>query len=272
MGRIRHARRGARDVAARLTWPVVAGWRSARHQPRTLILVAIPAILAAACSNSESTTRPGSPAPTMSTTSLGAAPVFGHTGTVAGGPESGFTGTVAAVTAADLGSSWRPGCPVAPADLRILRVSHWGFDDQPHQGSIVVAASVTEPVLDVFRTLYDQRFPIRRMDPVDTFGGDDNASMAADNTSGFNCRLAVTDGPPSWSSHAYGLAIDVNPVENPYVLGGQVLPPAGATYTDRSDYRPGMAGDGPLTAAFAAVGWSWGGVWADYQHFSANGG
>ncbi len=191
-------------------------------------------------------------------------------------PASDFTGTIATVTAADLPSSWRPGCPVAPEGLRVLRLSHWGFDDQPHAGSLVVAASVADAVLEVFRTLYDQRFPIRRMEPVDAFGGDDDASMAADNTSGFNCRPAVASGPPHWSNHAYGLAIDVNPIENPYILGGEVLPPAGAEFVDRSVYRPGMAIDGGvLTQAFAAVGWSWGGLWhgsPDYQHFSATGG
>ncbi len=191
-------------------------------------------------------------------------------------PDQVFTGTVSAVTAGDLPSSWRPGCPVSPEDLRLVRVSHWGFDDQSHIGSIVVAASVTDAVIEVFRSLYDQRFPIRRMEPVDVHGGDDDASMAVDNTSGFNCRQAVTDGDPHWSNHAYGLAIDVNPVENPYLLGGRVLPPAGADYLDRSVYRPGMAvAGGVLTSAFAAVGWSWGGTWAgnpDYQHFSATGG
>jgi len=180
------------------------------------------------------------------------------------------------VTAADLAGSWRTGCPVPPDGLRLLRVSHWGFDDLPHVGSIVVAVSVTDAVLELFRTLYDQRFPIRRMEPVDAYGGDDDASMAADNTSGFNCRPAVAAGPPQWSNHAYGLAIDVNPVENPYILGGQVLPPGGAAFLDRSVYRPGMAvAGGVLTSAFAAVGWSWGGLWdgsPDYQHFSATGG
>ena len=155
-------------------------------------------------------------------------------------------------------------------------MSFWGFDDQPHTGSLVVAASVTDAVLEAFRTLYDQRFPIRRMDPVDVYGGDDDASMAADNTSAFNCRQAVSDGDPQWSTHAYGLAIDVNPVENPYLFGDRVLPPAGAEYLDRSDFRPGMAvSGGVLTSAFAAVGWSWGGTWSgnpDYQHFSATGG
>jgi hypothetical protein len=139
----------------------------------------------------------------------------------------------------------------------------------------VVAASVADEVLEVFRMLYDQRFPIRRMEPVETYGGSDDASMAADNTSGFNCRPAVASGPPRWSSHAYGLAIDVNPVENPYLLDGRTLPPAGTDYLDRAVHRPGMAvAGGVLTSAFAAVGWSWGGSWSgnpDYQHFSSNG-
>jgi hypothetical protein len=99
--------------------------------------------------------------------------------------------------------------------------------------------------------------------------------MAADNTSAFNCRRAVGSAAGSWSMHAYGLAIDVNPRENPYLLGGRVLPPAGRRYLDRTRVRPGMAvAGGPLVEAFASVGWSWGGAWSgspDYQHFSTSG-
>jgi len=159
---------------------------------------------------------------------------------------------------------------VGPDRLRRVEVSYWGFDDQPHTGALVVDAEVAEGVVAVFGRLYDERFPIRRMEPVDAYGADDNASMAADNTSGFNCRYAVAPGPPQWSAHAYGTAIDVNPVENPYVLGDDVLPPAGVEYVDRPTYRPGMAvPDGQLPTAFAAAGWSWGGEWSspDYQHF-----
>ena len=185
-----------------------------------------------------------------------------------------YRGTVSTVTVADLPASWRPGCPVEPEDLRLLRLTYWGFDAQAHPGILVVHASAAGALVEVFGKLYEQRFPIRRMEPVDVYGGSDEASIAADNTSAFNCRNAVSDGPPRWSAHAYGKAIDVNPVENPYVLGGRVLPPAGAAYLDRSDVRPGMAvPGGELTAAFAAIGWSWGGTWAspDYQHFSATG-
>ncbi|MGH9278429.1 MAG: M15 family metallopeptidase [Acidimicrobiales bacterium] len=179
------------------------------------------------------------------------------------------------VTAADLPSSWRPGCPLPPERLRMLRVSIWGFDGRPATGTIVIGAAHVEAVEAVFRTLYDEKFPIRRMEPVDAFGGDDRASMAADNTSGFNCRNAVASGPPRWSAHAFGEAIDLNPVENPYLQGGEVQPPDGASFLDRSQYRPGMVIDGGVaTTAFAAAGWSWGGRWGstpDYQHFSVTG-
>ncbi len=141
---------------------------------------------------------------------------------------------------------------------------------------MVVNATVTSAVLRVFSQLFAEHFPIHGMQPEDAYGGQDPASMAADNTSGFNCRYAVAPGPPSWSVHAYGEAIDVNPVENPYLEGGVVQPTAGASYLNRSDVRPGMAvPGGQLVNAFAAVGWLWGGRWTtspDYQHFSATGG
>jgi hypothetical protein len=157
----------------------------------------------------------------------------------------------------------------------MLDMSYWGFDGAPHSGKMVVSAAVADQVIEAFRRLYDARFPIRQMRPVDDFAGSDPESMAADNTSGFNCRNAVADGPPHWSVHAYGEAIDVNPVENPYLQGGRVQPPQGSAYVDRSVLRAGMAGpDSALNQAFAAVGWQWGGGWAspDYQHFSSTGG
>ena len=187
-----------------------------------------------------------------------------------------FEASVSRVTAAELRHSWRPGCPVAPASLRRVWLPHWGFDGKPHTGAVIVAASVAPEVVAVFRRLYEARFPIRRLRPIDAYGGDDNRSMAADNTSAFNCRYAVATGPRRWSSHAYGTAIDVNPLENPYLLGRKVMPPGGAAYLDRARVRPGMAvRGGVLVRAFASVGWQWGGRWSrspDYQHFSATGG
>src|SRR4051794_118756 len=186
-----------------------------------------------------------------------------------------FSYRTAAVTAASLGRSWHPGCPVGPASLAAVTMSFWGFDGRAHTGTLVVNRSVVTPIVTAFRSMYDARFPIRQLQPVAAYGGSDDRSMAADNTSAFNCRYAVSNGPKSWSMHAYGEAVDIDPLENPYRLDGKVLPPAGAPYMDRSNVRHGMvvAGSAP-TRAFAAVGWGWGGNWSstpDYQHFSSNG-
>ena len=186
----------------------------------------------------------------------------------------GFSGRIEKVRWAELRHSYRDGCPVGPAGLRTVHVSYWDFAGKPQQGAIVVARSQAQAILGVFRTLWDARFPIRRLRPVSEYRGSDDASMAADNTSGFNCRFV--GGTRRWSMHAYGAAIDVNPVENPYVRGSTVSPPAGRAYVDRSRYRKGMAvRGGVLVRAFAAVGWKWGGYWhspIDYQHFSSTGG
>jgi hypothetical protein len=186
-----------------------------------------------------------------------------------------FSYRTTSVTAAELGRSWHSGCPVGPASLSAVTMTYWGFDNVSHSGTLVVNRSVVPSVVAAFKSIYVARFPIRRMQPIAAYGGDDNKSMAADNTSAFNCRRAVSNGPPSWSMHAYGEAIDINTLENPYRLDGKVLPPAGAPYMDRSDVRRGMivAGSAPV-AAFGAVHWGWGGNWSstpDYQHFSVNG-
>lgn len=187
-----------------------------------------------------------------------------------------FAYTVSPVTKAQLPHSWRSGCPVAPAALRRVRLAYWGFDGRVHTGALVVNERAAGDIVVVFRRLYRARFPIRRLRPIDAYGGSDERSLAADNTSAFNCRYVVGPGPRRWSTHAYGLAIDVNPIENPYVEGGRVHPRAGRAYLNRSKVRPGMAvRGGILVRAFAAVGWQWGGRWTgtpDYQHFSATGG
>lgn len=186
-----------------------------------------------------------------------------------------FASHVTAVTQAQVGRSWRPGCPVPPSQLRSITLRYWGFDRRAHQGTLLVNARVVHPIVTVFRRIYRARFPIRRMVPVAEYGGSDNASMAADNTSGFNCRNAVTSAGRAWSMHAYGEAVDFNPVENPYILDGRVYPPNGHSYTNRTVARRGMVvpGSAPVRALLG-VGWGWGGNWAstpDYQHFSANG-
>jgi hypothetical protein len=183
-----------------------------------------------------------------------------------------FEYSVLRLTSADLRYAWRPGCPVSPAQLRRVRVLHWGFDGRVRRGSLDVHVSVAAGVVRVFRRLYVGRFPIRRMRPVDVYRANDDRSMAADNTSAFNCRRVP--GTRRWSMHAYGKAIDVNPVENPYVSSAGVQPPAGRAYLNRSRIRPGMAvARGALVREFAAAGWFWGGSWGtpDYQHFSTTG-
>jgi D-alanyl-D-alanine carboxypeptidase-like protein len=187
-----------------------------------------------------------------------------------------FSHAVSPVTRAQLPHSWHPGCPVAPSQLRRVRLSYWGFDAKAHSGSLVVNAKAVGDIVEVFSRLYSARFPIRRMRPIDAYRGSDERSLEADNTAAFNCRFAIGPGPTRWSAHAYGRAIDVNPVENPYLEGGRVHPRAGKAYLNRSRLKPGMAvRGGVLVRAFGAVGWQWGGRWKgtpDYQHFSATGG
>ncbi len=182
-----------------------------------------------------------------------------------------FSGSIEPVRWADLRFSYREGCPVPPAGLRTVRVSYWNFAGRPQQGRIVVAQGEAANVVAVFRRLWAARFPIRKLEPVSAYRGSDDRSMAADNTSGFNCRFV--GGTKRWSMHAFGTAIDVNPVENPYVRGSTVSPAAGRAYLDRSRYRKGMAvRGGVLERAFASVGWRWGASFGDYQHFSTTGG
>jgi hypothetical protein len=152
-------------------------------------------------------------------------------------------------------------------------VSLVGFDDRDHTGRVVVHADVADRVVEVFRLLHAARFPVREMRPVFTQAEFEDFETPDDNSSGFSCRNAVdSDAAPAWSRHAYGHAIDINPIENPYVEGGRILPAAGAAYTDRDDVRPGMAVEGGvLVEAFRSVGWEWGAKFSDYQHFSTDG-
>lgn len=175
--------------------------------------------------------------------------------------------------AADL-VSWRPGCPVPLEQLRLVHVRHWDFEGRIRAGVLIVRDTVAEGVVSVMRRLFELRYPIRRMQLVDDFGADDFRSIEADNTSAFNCRAAT--GSTAWSQHAFGQAIDLNPIENPYVsTQGTSAHPASSAYLERSRDLPGMvhAGD-EITAAFASIGWGWGGTWGgpwDYQHFSLSG-
>ncbi len=195
--------------------------------------------------------------------------------TAAAAPE--FKGTIERINP-DLrermtGISWHRGCPVHIRDLRLLKVRRWGFGGEVRPGRLVVNRWQARRMVGVMRKLFEARYPIRRMFLVDHYGADDDRSMSANNTSAFNCRYVA--GTTRWSQHAYGRAIDLNPVQNPYVSNGVASPTRGQQYVDRSQRRKGMihAGD-KVVRAFAAAGWEWGGYWSspkDYQHFSRTG-
>ena len=184
-----------------------------------------------------------------------------------------FRAPATRVTRVDLGSSWRPGCPVHFSRLRDLAVPYWSYAGTRRVGHLIVHRDVVTEVRSVFRRLYDRRFPIRQIIPVDHFGSSDRRSMRANNTSAFNCRYVA--GTTTWSQHSYGRAIDINPVQNPYVSNGVADPPSGQPWVDRGHDGPGMiVPHNIVRQAFRAQGWGWGGTWTsakDYQHFSANG-
>jgi hypothetical protein len=169
------------------------------------------------------------------------------------------------------GGYWHQGCPVALSGLRLLTVDYRDFGGRSATGQLVVNARAAHPLVRVFRRLYALHFPIRRMSVLPLDG---------DVTQSFSCRQAVPSpcvggsGTGSWSMHAYGLAVDLNPRENPYVGCGQSRDPATRRYFDRSVHRRGMI-TARAIGAFRSVGWGWGGGWTgntkDYMHFSSTG-
>jgi D-alanyl-D-alanine carboxypeptidase len=176
--------------------------------------------------------------------------------------------------------SWHSGCPVSLSGLRVLSVTYRGFDGRSHTGRLVVNRSAAAPLARVFQQLYRLHFPLRHMQLADMYGPVGSRPRDGDVTGSFECRQAVPspcvggNGTGSWSMHAYGLAVDINPRENPYVGCGQSRDPATRPYFDRSRHRPGMVTP-RVVSAFRAIGWGWGGSWAgstkDYMHFSSTG-
>lgn len=172
-----------------------------------------------------------------------------------------------------IGVTWHEGCPIALTDLSLLHMSYWTMDNTTAQGQMIIATAQAQTVVQIFETLYNNHFPLTSMKLMWEFGGDDDASMRANNTSGFNCRKVKNTS--SWSKHSYGHAIDINPLWNPWVRGDVVDPPEGKEFVDRTMNHPGVIKDGDLVVqAFLSRGWFWGGHWSkykDYQHFSATG-
>jgi hypothetical protein len=178
------------------------------------------------------------------------------------------------------GGFWHQGCPVGLSDLRLLTVTYRGFDRRAHTGQLVVNGNAARPLARVFRQLYRLRFPIRHGRLADMYGPNRGRPRDGDVSGSFECRQAVPSpctggrGTGSWSMHAYGLAVDLNPVENPYVGCGQSRDPAARPYLDRSRHRRGMV-TRRVVKAFRSIGWGWGGSWTgntkDYMHFSSSG-
>lgn len=174
------------------------------------------------------------------------------------------------------GNSWRKGCPVGLNDLRYLRVRHINFRGQELMGELIVHKDVSDEVTKIFEALYDAKYPVRNMKVVSDYRGNDWDSIEADNTSAFNCRKAT--GSKKWSKHSYGKAIDINPIENPYIArSGHISHKASLVYSKRvhqnSTYadRALLLNHDKAVKVFKKYGWKWGGDWhgvKDYQHFS----
>jgi len=192
----------------------------------------------------------------------------------AGAPYTSTAVPIDAALAARMGSTWQPGCPVELGALRYLTLSFWGFDNRPHTGELVVNASVSDAVRKVFGRLFAARFPLEEMRIVEPADLDEVPTGDGNTTAAFVCR-PMRGSTSTFSAHSSGLAVDINPFQNPYKKGPSVLPELASAYLDRSPRRPGMIAKGDVvTQAFADVGWTWGGSWSstkDLMHFSANG-
>ncbi|MGH3459791.1 M15 family metallopeptidase [Aeromicrobium sp.] len=170
-------------------------------------------------------------------------------------------------------STWKPGCPVRRDQLDWVRVTYRGFDGQRHTGELLTHEDVSADLVRVFRDLWKARFPIEEMRITEKRELDLKPTGDGNNIGSFVCR--PRRGGTEFSEHARGLAIDINPFQNPYRRGEVVIPELASAYLDRENVRPGMIFEGgPVVTAFDAIGWQWGGRWrnlTDLHHFSRNG-
>lgn len=174
------------------------------------------------------------------------------------------------------GNSFKKGCPVPLKDLRYLNIKHLGFDGKDKIGELIVHKSVANDILKIFDELYDIEYPIFKMELVSNYKGDDWVSIEANNTSAFNCR-PITGKKNKWSKHAYGKAIDINPIENPYISRkGHISHKDSLKYRTRKHEVKSLKDKAVLlkkdkaVKIFESYGWKWGGDWItikDYQHF-----
>lgn len=171
------------------------------------------------------------------------------------------------------GVSWKKEAPVKLEDLSYVRVLYWGFDEKEHVGELIVHKKIAQEITDIFKELYNAKFPIEKIKLIDEYEANDDLSMADNNTSSF-CFRGITGGKGTLSKHSYGIAIDINPIQNPYIKGEKISPKAGRQYIDRGNIRKGMiVKDSICYKTFKEKGWIWGGEWKslkDYQHFQKN--
>ena len=173
--------------------------------------------------------------------------------------------------------SWYKGCPVSISDLRYIRVKHHNFHRSEKMGEMIVHKDVANDIVNIFRELYEIGYPIRQMRLISDFMGNDWKSIEADNTSAFNCRKTSTKNG-KWSKHAYGKAIDINPIENPFVFKtGRIAHIESYKYKKRVHKHHSFTDRAMLIKKDKAIkifekyGWKWGGnfkSYKDYQHFS----
>ncbi len=184
-----------------------------------------------------------------------------------------FEGSIHQVTEESLSHSWRAGCPVPPTNLRSVEVTFWDFDGRVRRGELVVHADHAEAILGVFQELFDLGYPMTSVIPIGDLEPDAEDQPGYNNTSAFHCRFV--EDTTSWSEHARGLALDINPRQNPFIDGGSIWPEDAGRFVDRTLDEPGMLKNGdPVVKAFESIGWTWGGYWRtkkDYHHFSATG-
>lgn len=168
------------------------------------------------------------------------------------------------------GVSWKKEAPVEINDLSYVKVLYWGFDEKEHTGELIVNNKLAEEITQIFKELYEAKFPIEKIRLIDEYDANDDLSMEDNNTSAF-CFREVAGKKGTLSKHSYGIAIDINPIQNPYIKGEKISPAAGLEYIDRENARKGMIVKNDICyKAFKERGWTWGGEWKtikDYQHF-----
>lgn len=223
----------------------------------------------ATTTSSTATTGPPSTATSTSTTTTTTSST-----TTTSVPEPTFSGAILDATGERLAHSWTEDCPASVDDLVMVEITHRGFDGGTHEGVIVVARDEGENVLDIFRVLFEIGYPIESVIPIgDLPVGIEDDDPDYNNTSGLHCRRAT--GSSRWSEHAKGIAIDINPFQNPFTTPNILWPANSVEYLDRGLGDPAMIiADDEVVRTFADHGWRWGGYWdsiKDYQHFSTTG-